>query len=96
MLLASIGARIRRLGDLEVPTGKRGLGDEPSSRLEGFGASGLCWASGRLMRRRQRASTCSGSRMNSERATARKGLTMAPPTERKILARLVKAEGYAV
>jgi hypothetical protein len=34
--------------------------------------------------------------MNSERATARKGLTMAPPTVRKILARLVKAEGYAV
>ena len=37
VLLASIGAEIRRLGDLEVPTGTRGLGDEPSSRLVASG-----------------------------------------------------------
>ena len=73
VLLASIGAKIRRLGDLP---GNGGLGDEPSSRLEGFWASGLCWASACSWAgscEDGSASTSSGSRMNSERATARKG-----------------------
>jgi len=51
---------------------------------------------GRFMRRRQREHL---QRLKDElRARHREkgGLTMAPPTVRKVLARLIKAEGYAV
>jgi hypothetical protein len=70
------GPRSDALVIWRCPPGNGGLGDEPSSRLEGFWASGLCWASACSWAgscEDGSASTCSGSRMNSERATARKG-----------------------